>query len=457
MAPGDSGGIALCRCMPAESLAVRSGHLEPFSLLDTSVSWVESANRPDTDFPLQNLPFGVFRSGSSSAIGIAIGDQILDLRRLAQHQLLNGLSPATIAACSAPVLNPLMSLGPDHWSPLRRRIGELLHAQSGHRAAVQPLLLPAGDAEMLRPAQIGDYTDFYASIHHATNVGRLFRPDNPLLPNYKYVPIGYHGRASSIVVSGAPVRRPGGQSKDPAAESPVFGPSRALDYELEVGFFAGPGNPLGQPIPIAGAEAHIFGLCLLNDWSARDIQSWEYQPLGPFLAKSFATTISPWIVTLEALAPFRVPAFERPTGDPPPLPYLSSPEDRLYGGIDLTLEVHLASRRMRDAGLPPLRLSQGNLRNLYWTLPQLLAHHASNGCNLQPGDLLASGTVSGPSPEERGCLLELTRRGADPIALPTGELRKFLEDGDEVRLSGYCLREDYPRIGFGECRGIVAG
>jgi fumarylacetoacetase len=436
--------------MPAGSLAARSGHLEPFS-------FIESANRPDTDFPLQNLPFGVFHSGPSSAIGVAIGDRILDVRRAVQAGLLDGLSPETVRAGSAPALNPLMALGRAHWSPLRQRIGELLRAGSGHQGAVEPLLVLMDDVEMVAPAHIGDYTDFYASLHHAANVGRLFRPDNPLLPNYKYVPIGYHGRASSIVVSGAVVRRPSGQSKDAAAEAPVFGLSRSLDYELEVGFFTGPGNPLGQPIPIAEAEQHIFGLCLLNDWSARDIQSWEYQPLGPFLAKSFATSISPWIVTMEALAPFRVPAFPRPDGDPAPLPYLSSAEDQAQGGIDLTLEVHIASRRMRESGLSPMRLSRGNLRNLYWTLAQLLTHHASNGCNLRSGDLLASGTVSGPLPEERGCLIELTRRGADPIRLPTGEIRKFLEDGDEVLLRGYCQREGFPRIGFGECRGTIDG
>jgi fumarylacetoacetase len=313
------------------------------------------------------------------------------------------------------------------------------------------------EAVMAPPAIIGDYTDFYSSIHHASNVGRLFRPGNPLLPNYKYVPIGYHGRASSIVVSGTPVGRPSGQSKEPAAEAPVFGPTRSLDYELEVGFFAGPGNALGQPIPIADAEQHIFGLCLLNDWSARDMQSWEYQPLGPFLAKSFATTISPWIVTMEALAPFRVPAFQRPDGDPEPLPYLSAAEDRERGGIDLTLEVYIASRQMREAALQPMRLSRGNLRNLYWTLAQLLTHHSSNGCNLRPGDLLATGTVSGPSREERGCLLELTQRGAEPIRLPNGEIRKFLEDGDEVILRGYCERDGFARIGLGECRGTIAG
>lgn len=448
--------------MPAGSLAARSGHLEPFSFLDSThdpalASWVESANRADTDFPIQNLPFGVFRSGPSRAIGVAIGDRILDLGRTAKAGLLDGLSPETVRACSALALNPLMALGRKEWSPLRGRLSVLLRAGGGHQAAVEPFLVRMNEVAMAAPANIGDYTDFYASIHHATNVGRLFRPGQPLLPNYKYVPIGYHGRASSIVVSGMAVHRPSGQSKDAAVEAPVFGPTRSLDYELEVGFFAGPGNALGQPIPIVEAEAHIFGLCLLNDWSARDIQSWEYQPLGPFLAKSFATTISPWIVTMEALAPSRVAAFQRAEGDPEPLPYLSLAEDRERGGIELTLEVHLASRQMRESGLPPVRLSRGNLRNLYWTLAQLLTHHASNGCNLRPGDLLASGTVSGPSPEERGCLLELTQRGAEPIRLPTGEARKFLEDGDEVILRGSCERDRYRRIGFGECRGIVGG
>ena len=440
--------------MPAGSLAARSGHLEPFSFAGNhSASWVDSANHPGTDFPLANLPYGVFLTPPSSSIGVAIGDRILDLRRAAAAGLLDRLQAATVQACRAPCLNSLMSLGRNHWSPLRNRLIDLLSAGSEHQAAVEPLLVPMPEAVMMLPAHIGDYTDFYASIHHATNVGRLFRPDNPLLPNYKYVPIGYHGRASSIMISGTAVRRPSGQIKDGAADAPTFGPSRALDYELEVGFFVGPGNALGEPIPIAEAEAQIFGLCLLNDWSARDIQSWEYQPLGPFLAKSFATTISPWIVTMEALAPFGVAAFERPPGDPAPLPYLTSPEDQGRGGIDLNLEVYIRSPRM-DA---PVRLSRGNLKDLYWTPAQLLTHHASNGCNLRPGDLLASGTVSGPLPEARGCLLELTRRGADPIQLPDGETRRFLEDGDEIIFRGYCERAGFPRIGFGECRGVVTG
>jgi fumarylacetoacetase len=311
---------------------------------------------------------------------------------------------------------------------------------------VESLLAPMQRTPMQRPAEIGDYTDFYASIYHATNVGRLFRPDNPLLPNYKYVPIGYHGRASSIVASGHAVRRPRGQRKDAASEAPAYGPSRSLDCELEVGFFVGGGNPLGEPIPITEAASHIFGLCLVNDWSARDIQAWEYQPLGPFLGKSFATTISPWVVTMEALEPFRTAAFARPAGDPAPLPYLDSAAEREQGGLDITLEVYLGGTL----------LSRGNFRDLYWTIGQLVAHHTSNGCNLRTGDLLASGTVSGPEPESRGCLLELTRRGEEPVSLRDGSVRRFLEDGDEVVFRGYCEREGCARIGFGECRGVVA-
>ena len=360
-----------------------------------------------------------------------------------------------IAAAQAKSLNALMALGRPYWRLLRERLSELL-GDAENREMVDPLLVPMAEAEMLLPAAIGDYTDFYASVYHATNVGRLFRPDNPLLPNYKWVPIGYHGRASSIVPSGAHVARPYGQAKDATDPAPRFGPSRSLDYELEVGLFVGAGNPLGQPIAIDAAGEHIFGLCLLNDWSARDLQSWEYQPLGPFLAKSFATSISPWVVTLEALDPFRAPAFARPEGDPQPLPYLSAAADRERGGIDLTLEVRLSSQKMRADGLAPLLVSRGNLRDLYWTPAQLVTHHASNGCNLRPGDLLATGTVSGPTRDSAGCLLEITRRGADPLALPNGESRRFLEDGDEVIFRGYCRREGVARIGFGECRGTVS-
>jgi fumarylacetoacetase len=311
------------------------------------------------------------------------------------------------------------------------------------------------ECELLLPAEIGDYSDFYASVHHATNVGSMFRPDNPLLPNYKWVPIGYHGRSSSIVPSGTPVRRPRGQLKDPDAEAPVFAASRALDYEMEMGCFVGRGNSLGVAVPLEQAEQHLFGLCLVNDWSARDIQTWEYQPLGPFLAKNFATTISPWVVTLEALAPFRTRAYERPSGDPAPLPYLDSASNKDRGGIDATVEVYIRTARMRSAGLPEQRVSRSSMTDLYWTVAQMFAHHTSNGCNARPGDLFATGTISGPAKDARGCLLELTWRGADPLTLPGGETRKFLEDGDEVIMRGYCERPGTVRIGFGECRGVI--
>ncbi len=414
-------------------------------------SWVDSANDPASDFPLQNLPYGVFRHGGTTRIGVAIGEQILDLYACAHRGLLAGLPGEIAAACSAVRMNPLMSLGPASWSALRRHLISMLDADQSNAQAYEALLIPMRDAEMQLPAAIGDYTDFYASIHHATRVGKLFRPDSPLLPNYKYVPIGYHGRASSIVVSGAEVTRPSGQTKSTAAD-PVFGPTQSLDYELEVGLFVGPGNPLGQPIPIDAAEQHIFGLCLLNDWSARDIQLWESQPLGPFLAKSFATTISPWIVTLEALAPYRFPAPQRPPDDPPPLPYLTSAAE----AIDITLEVYLQSRTMREAGTPPMRLSTSNLRDLYWTLAQLLTHHASNGCNLRPGDLLGTGTISGPGEGSEGCLLE-KKFNPEPIRLPSGEQRVFLEDGDQVTFRAFAQKPGLPRIGFGECTSIVVG
>ncbi|MBV8436290.1 MAG: fumarylacetoacetase [Silvibacterium sp.] len=418
-------------------------------------SSVESANDGRTEFPLSNLPFGVFRHPNASArIGVAIGDQILDLQAAAKDGLLTGLDEDITVSCEQDSLNALMSLGREGSRALRARLMEFLSEQSA-RSRVEPLLVPQTRVKMLLPVRVGDYTDFYASIYHATNVGRLFRPDNPLLPNYKYVPIGYHGRASSIVIAGVEIRRPCGQTKAPDATAPSLGPTRALDYELEVGFFVGRGNARGAPILISEAESHIFGMCLLNDWSARDIQAWEYQPLGPFLAKNFGTTISPWVVTMDALEPFRAPAFARPEGDPNPLPYLSADEDRLRGGIDLKLEVWLSTAKMRAEKAEPMRLSQGNLRDLYWTLAQMLTHHASNGCNLQPGDLLGTGTVSGASRDSLGCLLEITKRGAEPVELPNGETRKFLEDGDEVIFRGYCEREGHARIGFGECRGVV--
>ena len=418
-------------------------------------SWVESANRMDTDFPLENLPYGVFRAGHETRIGVAIGDHVLDLRACGEQGLLAVLGSDAVNACASETLNYLMALGPQVWTPLRRRLTALLvsDAEKQSQARVKQLLIPLREVEMQLPAHIGDYTDFYASIHHATRVGKLFRPDNPLLPNYKYVPIGYHGRASSIVVSGTDIQRPCGQTKSPSAAEPAFAPSRSLDYELEVGMFVGSGNPLGQPIPIAQAEQHIFGLCLVNDWSARDIQSWEYQPLGPFLAKSFATTVSPWIVPMDAFVPYRVPVAIRPDGDPAPLPYLGSPHPGT-AGVDLTLEVFLQSKQMRDAGMAPAQLSQGNLRDLYWTPAQLVTHHTSNGCNLRAGDLLATGTISGSDQGSEGCLLEMKHR-ADPLRLPSGETRTFLEDGDQVTFRGYCEASGLPRIGFGECTGQI--
>lgn len=418
-------------------------------------SWVASANDPVCGFPIQNLPYGVFRYGKSTHIGIAIGDRILDLNGCARKGLLAELPEDISAACEAERLNPLMRLGPRAWSRMRNRMTALLDADRVDREMqeqLEPLLIPASEAEMQLPVEIGDYTDFYASIHHATRVGRLFRPENPLLPNYKYVPIGYHGRASSIVVSGREVRRPCGQTK-PAGAEPVFGPARSLDYELEVGAFVGVGNRMGERIPMDEAEDHIFGLCLVNDWSARDIQAWEYQPLGPFLAKSFATTISPWIVPLEALAPYRIPAHERPNGDPAPLPYLTSTSSE-RSGIDLTLEVVLESAKMRETGTAPMLLGKSNLRDLYWTVAQLLTHHASNGCNLRTGDLLATGTVSGALEGSEGCLLE-KQHNPEPICLPSGEVRTFLADGDRVTMRAYAHREGLPRIGFGECTGTI--
>jgi fumarylacetoacetase len=390
---------------------------------------------------------------------VALGDFALDISAARGNGLLGGLPAPVAKACESPSLNALMALGPSAWSTLRRELHSLLRADGAHRknvrSAAEKHLLPLADVELFLPAEIGDYTDFYASIHHATNVGSLFRPENPLLPNYKWLPVAYHGRASSIVVSGTPVTRPSGQTRPDPSRPVQFGPTRRLDYELEVGFYAGPGNPLGERIPIQHAESHIFGLCLLNDWSARDLQAWEYQPLGPFLAKNFCTTVSPWVVTLEALAPFRVKAFPRPPGDPAPLPHLLSAQNQEHGGIDLTLEVLLSSRRMREQGCLPVRLSSGNFREMYWTIAQMLAHHTSNGCNLRPGDLMASGTVSGPTKQSRGCLLELTRGGAEPMELSTGEKRAFLEDGDEVTLRGYCQSAGAVRVGFGECRGVV--
>jgi fumarylacetoacetase len=436
-------------------------------------SFVESANVEGCDFPIQNLPFGAFTNGqnASARLCVAIGDQVLDLAAASEHALLGDADESISGVCEEvcgevcreSCLNPLMGLGPARWRALRRALFQLLGEHSPRRAEAALCLRRQQDVTLVLPVAIGNYTDFYASVHHASNVGALFRPDNPLLPNYKWVPIAYHGRASSIVLSGTAVRRPWGQwkpqwkaqGKPPSDDPPHFAPCRRLDYELEVGALVGVGNEMGEPIPIAQARDHIFGLCLVNDWSARDIQAWEYQPLGPFLSKSFATSLSPWVVTAEALAPFRVPAAVRPAGDPPALPYLADPDDQQRGGFDLTAEVDLQSAAMRAAGCPPHRISRGNLRDMYWTFAQMLTHHTSNGCDLRPGDLLASGTVSGPGPSARGCLLEITRGGAEPILLPNGEPRTFLEDGDEVRMRAYCQRPGAVRIGFGECTGTV--
>ena len=424
-------------------------------------SWIESANSPDTDFPIQNLPFGVFsrRGETERRVGVAIGDKIVDVGESLSANLWSGEARDVARWCDRPTLNELMQAPPDSLSKFRARLSELLAGTPGDEGAINPLppgaLVQMSDARMHPPAEIGDYTDFYASIYHATNVGKMFRPDSPLLPNYKYVPIGYHGRASSIVLSGSDVTRPNGQALVAGSTTPTFGPSQMLDYEAEVGFFVGRGNELGKPIGIDDAEEHLFGVCLANDWSARDIQSWEYQPLGPFLSKNFATSISPWIVTWEALEPYRVPSFFRPPGDPAPLPYLLSEKDKNEGGIDLVIEVYIRSMMMRESHLRPSRLSAGSLADMYWTPAQMLTHHASNGCNLRPGDLFASGTVSGPDAGSQGCLLELTRRGAEPLVLPTGEERKFLHDGDEIIMRGYLRREGAARIGLGECSGLI--
>jgi fumarylacetoacetase len=416
-------------------------------------SWVASANLPDTDFPIQNLPFGIFSrrgAGQPPRIGVAIGDQILDVSRLAKNF---GHLPVEIReALARPALNTLMALGHEAMRALRAVLVEWL--RDGNPNAPADWLVPMAAAEMHVPAAIGDYTDFFASLHHATRVGRLFRPDHPLAPNYKYVPVAYHGRSSSIVPSGTAIRRPSGQTKSPDEAQPSFRSSRSLDYELEAGIFIGRGSERGQPIAVAEADDHVFGLCLLNDWSARDIQMWESQPLGPFLAKNFATTISPWIVTLEALAPFRCEPGSRAAGDPEPLPHLKHPAGTAPH-IDIRVEAWMTSQRMRNNGAAPMRLGRSSLRDLYWDIGQLVTHHASNGCNLRPGDLLGTGTISGPDDESQGCLLEITGNGRRPIELPNGELRSFLADGDEVTLRGHCQREGFARIGFGECRGTV--
>ena len=420
-------------------------------------SWVISANDPESDFPIQNLPFAVFRHLDGNEAfrgGVAIGDQILDLAALHRLGPFEGTAARALEACTKTTLNQFMSMGRVAWSALRLNLSRALRSDSPLSDRAATCLVPQKEAGYAVPAHIGDYTDFYTSIHHATNVGRLFRPDNPLMPNYQWVPIGYHGRSSSIGISGQSFRRPHGQTRAPDAAEPSLGPSKRVDYELELGIFIGPGNELGTPVSLEEAEEHLFGLCLFNDWSARDIQAWEYQPLGPFLSKSFASTLSPWIVTTEALAPFRT-EWHRPADHPQPLPYLESEANRNAGAFDIHLETLLQSERMRGEQAPPVRVSLSNFRHSYWTVAQMVAHHTVSGCNLRPGDLFGSGTQSGPNPDEAGALIELTQGGKQPLTLENGERRTFLEDGDSVIMRGWCERPDARRIGFGEVVGTL--
>jgi fumarylacetoacetase len=422
---------------------------------DAPRSWIASANGHG-DFPLSNLPLGIFSlDGDTPRGAVAIGDLLLDLRALVATGVLSDLALQAATAASGPRLNAFFALG----SPARQALRTALLTLLGEHSPAQELLAGAlhaqTDCQMHLPAQVGDYTDFYVGIHHATHVGKLFRPDNPLLPNYKYLPIGYHGRASTLNISGTPVQRPNGQTLPAGASEPQFGPSQRLDYELEVGVWIGPGNIQGSAIPIGEAAEHIAGFCLLNDWSARDIQAWEYQPLGPFLSKSFATTLSPWVVTAEALAPFRCPQPPRPAGDPQPLGYLLDDQDQRLGALNIELEALLLTAAMRKAGLAPQRLGLSNTQYMYWTVAQMVAHHSVNGCRLQPGDLLGTGTLSGPAAGEYGSLLEITEGGKQPLVLENGETRSFLLDGDEVILRARCRGAGLASIGFGECRAVV--
>ncbi|MDP4985700.1 fumarylacetoacetase [Pseudoalteromonas tunicata] len=419
-------------------------------------SWVESANTT-TDFPIQNLPFAVFRrKGSSEAFrgGVAIGDQVVDLAVVDAANIFSGLAQEAVHAANAPSLNEFMGMGQAHWSALRLALSQALRTGSAHQASLEAALIAQADIEFSLPCRIGDYTDFYTSIYHATAVGRLFRPDNPLLPNYKWVPIGYHGRSSSIDVSGQTFHRPNGQTKAPDAEIPSFGPCKRLDYELELGIYLGKGNKLGDAIAIEDAENHVFGLCVFNDWSARDLQAWEYQPLGPFLAKNFASTVSPWIVTTEALAPFKT-NWHRDENDPQPLSYLDSTANREAGAFDIQMDVLLESAKMRTEGTPASKLSQSSFKHSYWTVAQMVTHHTVNGCNFLPGDMLGSGTQSGPEHEEAGSMLELSRGGKESITLNNGETRTFLNDGDKVIMRGWCEKDGFKRIGFGSVEGTI--
>ena len=422
-------------------------------------SWVESANAPGCDFPIQNLPFAVFRrTGKGEAFrgGVAIGNQVMDLAKLSQSGLLTGMAAQAAQACAQPALNDYLAMGPMAWQALRHGLFALLEigASPEQIAAMKACLIAMTEVEFTVPTRIGDYTDFYTSIHHARNVGRIARPDAPLTPNFQWLPIAYHGRASTVVVSGTKFRRPVGQSMPPGATSPVLGPCARLDYELELGLFIGGGNAMGKTISLANADAHMFGICLLNDWSARDIQFWEMAPLGPFAGKNFCTSISPWIVTLEALAPYRLP-FQRPADEPQPLPYLDTPQNRAAGALDITLEVQIESTQARAQGLGGLPVSRTSFRHQYWTFAQMVAQHTVGGCNLQAGDLLGSGTISGPTASEAGAIIELTKGGKEPITLSNGEKRAFLHDGDAVILRGWCDKPGCARIGFGENRGEV--
>ncbi|WP_429327059.1 fumarylacetoacetase [Paraburkholderia sp. GAS348] len=429
----------------------------------TVKSWLASANQPHCDFPLQNLPYAIFRrKGDTEAFraGIALGDQVIDLAALLRERCLDGLAMQAAIACTQPSLNEFFAMGPDAWRALRHAVFALFEAPAGNGAAtpdtdvLRRCLVPQALAEYSVPAQIGDYTDFYTSIDHARNIVKLLRPDSALSPNFQWMPVAYHGRVSSIGISGQQVRRPLGQRLAAGSSVPEVSASARLDYELELGIFIGVDNRQGEPIPVTDAEQHVFGLCLLNDWSARDIQMWESTPLGPFLAKNFATTISPWIVTMDALAPFRH-AWERPAEEPQPLAYLDAPTNRSEGGLDIQLEVWLESERQRASDAPATRLSRTSFRHQYWTVAQMVAHHTVGGCNLRSGDLLGSGTISGPTAAEAGALIELTAAGKAPVVLGNGEARGFLEDGDEVVMKGWCERPGYARIGFGENRGEV--
>ena len=420
-------------------------------------SWVESAGT--SDFPIQNLPFSIFRRQASDDEfrgGVAIGDQVIDLKAVVTSGLVTGIAMEAAAAASKSTLNKLMALGPDYWSALRLALSQGLRTGSEQESRIRDCLTPQIEVEYALPCTIGDFTDFFASIHHATKASGVYRPDNPLPPNYKWIPICYHGRSSSIEVSGASIYRPSGQARPDKVQPPHVAPTARLDHELELGFYVGPGNARGQSVGIDDAENHIFGVSLLNDWSARDIQAWETRPLGPFLGKNFATTVSPWVITMEALAPYRT-SFSRESDDPSPLDYLTSAANSASGAIDISLEVLLQTSRMRQDGLPPERIGVSNFVDCYWTLSQLVAHHTVNGCNLLPGDLLGSGTQSGPKREESGCMLELTTGGRNPIALSNGESRGFLEDGDTIVLRGWCEREGATRIGLGELRDTIEG